>query len=314
MSETWAPTRHDHRAATGSLAPERSSAEAIAKVVADVRAHNVRVPKGKGLQTVHDYALDMIEHPTVIDATAIYLSLLDRDEVWVYEDHPCIAPPADETTVCYQNGHGNVMVMHASVVPGPFTEPVWETNAPVAWGRVKWTLNTFVYIGGWSDELAEPFATSGPVHAWRFAIYDDGEPADLHWIHLVEDYDLEHWDMAHLVLLGTLNFLNCRNVELVEPRRPRGERRRLERIGGPAVHVLNIYPIGRSTRGRSNGEPVGGTPLTSVRGHFAHYGPQYDRGLLFGKHAGRFFIPQHARGEREAGEVEHTYRIVTEEP
>jgi hypothetical protein len=39
-------------------------------------------------------------------------------------------------------------------------------------------------------------------------------------------------------------------------------------------------------------------PLTSVRGHFARYGVE-GRGLLFGKYAGKFWIPAHAR---DAGE------------
>jgi hypothetical protein len=43
-----------------------------------------------------------------------------------------------------------------------------------------------------------------------------------------------------------------------------------------------------------------GVPLTSVVGHFARYGVD-GRGLLFGKYAGRFWIPQHARGKKELG-------------
>ena len=42
-------------------------------------------------------------------------------------------------------------------------------------------------------------------------------------------------------------------------------------------------------------------PLTSVRGHFREYGDAYGKGLLFGKHEGRFFIPSFARGELEHG-------------
>jgi hypothetical protein len=74
-----------------------------------------------------------------------------------------------------------------------------------------------------------------------------------------------------------------------------------------------VFPVGRTTRS-ARGEAVGGTPVHLVRGHFARYGPQYGRGLLFGKHAGRFFVPAHARGERRAGLVEHSgYTIERED-
>jgi hypothetical protein len=50
-----------------------------------------------------------------------------------------------------------------------------------------------------------------------------------------------------------------------------------------------------------------------VRGSYHRYGPEYGRGLLFGKYAGRFWVPPHVRGSREAGEVVQTY-IVGDEP
>jgi hypothetical protein len=52
-------------------------------------------------------------------------------------------------------------------------------------------------------------------------------------------------------------------------------------------------------------------PLTSVRGHFATYG-QDGRGLLFGKYAGRYWIPQHARGSAEHGVVAQEFRLEAE--
>lgn len=154
-------------------------------------------------------------------------------------------------------------------------------------------INTFLWIGGRSKATG-PFPTSGPVHLWRTAVHEDGEPADLHWVHLVPEYPMERWDMAQLVFLGSLNFLNCRNIELVEPQRPRVETRRIARTG-VTVQEINVFPVGRTTR-TAAGDPVGGTPVSPVRGHFSHYGPQYGRGLLFGKYAGKFWIPQHARG------------------
>jgi hypothetical protein len=310
------------------------SAEAIARVVADVQAGRwreapVRDMGGRRMtadarRLVLRAGKGSSEGP-VVDATAIYRSLVARDEpVYLYEDHPCIAPPWGCGTVAYQNEHGNVVAMIfgapefdyttgevtvAAMVDGAATgrtqpEP-WKPAEPVDWSRVHWLIDTVVWIGGRSP-ITGPFPTSGPMHMWRFAVYGDGQPADLHWVQLVQQYPMEHWDMAHLVLLGALNFMNCRNVELVEPQRPRAQARALARTG-VRVSEINVFPIGRSTRGRA--AATHGVPLTSVRGHFARYGPAYDRGLLFGKYEGRFWIPQHARGDRDHGEIRQTFEL-----
>jgi hypothetical protein len=277
-----------------------ADAEAIASVVADLKDGRARPLKDR---RIHDIALKLVRDPTVVDCTAIYHSLIERDEIALYEDHPCISPPWDEAAICYRNEHGNVIVMHTTAF-SPKTDRWDNTANPVDWDQVRWGLNTFVWVGGrGADRTA--FPTSGPMHMWRTAIYDSGEPADLHWVQLVEDYPMDNWDMAQLVLLGALNFMNCRNVDLVEPQRRRPARRRMERTG-VKVQTINVMPFGRSSRsGRQ--DPVGGTPLTSVRGHFALYGPEHGRGLLFGKLAGRFWIPQHARGDTSQGENVSNY-------
>lgn len=289
------------------------SAEAIARVIGDLRAKNVHPTRGADPRLLHmALGLANVSGP-VVDATEIYRSLVARDDpVDIYGDHPCIAPPWRDASVCYVNEHGNVIVMTLAVDDhlvltgkvGVDPEP-WEAAEHTEWGRVRWTMHAFVWIGGRSK--GRPSPTGGPAHLWQLAVYEDGAPGDLHWVHLMPEYPMERWDMAHLVLLGALNFCNCRNVELVEPRRPNAERKRILRTG-VRVSEINVFPTGKSVRSTS-GERQGGTPLTSVRGHFACYGERYGRGLLFGKYAGRFWIPQHARGEREHGEIDHDYRL-----
>ncbi len=286
------------------------SAEAIAAVIADIRDGNVvnTLPHDKDL---YDACLANAQLGTVVDATAIYADLVARDDpVWIYEDHSCIAPPWINARFAYRNEHGNVIVMAASADERPLwieRKPAWkEDQHPVDWTSVRWTITTTVWIGGRSREVGGAFPTAGPVHLWRFAVADDGQPLDLNWVHLLDEYPMQQWDMAHLTLLGALNFCACSNVEIVEPDRPRAERRRIERTG-IRVHTLNVFPAGKRTRG-SKGEPVGGTPLHSVRGHFATYGSG-GRGLLFGRHAGRFWVPAHARGNPEHGRVDKDYRL-----
>lgn len=281
------------------------TAEPIARVIADLLAR--RIQSFLDDPVLSDLATKMIDDPKVVDCTDIYTSLVAKDEpIYVYEDHPCIAPPFTEAAYCYVNEHGNVIVMHTYAYEASRLD--WEPAEPVDLERLRWIYSTFVYIGGRSAERG-PFPTSGPVHCWRSAVYSDGAPADLHWAHLVPEYPLEHWDMAHLVLLGAWNFLNCRNVEIVEPTRPRAERKRIARTG-VSVGIINVYPAGKQTRSQGQDvQPAGGVPLTSVRGHFAEYGERYGKGKLFGKYEGRFWIPQYARGSAELGQANQSYRL-----
>jgi hypothetical protein len=301
------------------------SAEAIARVVADLRAGRQRRPHLRKDPKLQEQVDEVAALPgPVVDATAIYESLVERDDpVAIYEDHPCIAPPWPAASVCYRNEHGNVIVMSllAAEYEGPkrddptapdgarkVSQPgPWEPAEPVDWDRVRWITDAWLWIGGRSEHTG-PFPTMGPLHWWRFATYADGEPADLHWVNIVPEYPMERWDMAHLVLLGALNFCNCRNVEIVEPQRARPEAKRIARTG-VRVSTINVFPTGRTTRGATG--QAAGVPLTSVRGHFAHYGAccahHEPRGLLFGKLEGRYWIPQHARGSAEQGEIDSEY-------
>lgn len=285
------------------------TADAIANVVADLHTGRVRLldPHSTGIA---DHAHARIHQPTVVDCTAIYQSLIAKDDpVYIYEDHPSIAPPWPEAAYAYRNEHGNVIVMHATTVDADSRR--WDTAHPVDWDAVRWVVETFVWVGGRSRELGG-FITTGPVHMWQYAIGAAGQPLDLHWVQLVGDYPMQHWDMAHLVLLGGLNFLNCSNVDAVEPRRPRAERRRIARTG-VRVHEIVVRTAGRTSHTVATGDG-GGVPLTSVRGHFAHHGNccpdvHEPRGLLFGRLTGRYWKPAHARGAVEHGESAGSYRL-----
>jgi Ca2+-binding RTX toxin-like protein len=88
------------------------TAEPIARVVADLRAGRVRHVVAD--PRLNEIALKRATTATVVDATAIYDALVLKDEVWVYEDHPCIAPPWESAAVCYVNEHGNCIVMQVT--------------------------------------------------------------------------------------------------------------------------------------------------------------------------------------------------------
>lgn len=317
------------------------TAEPIARVVADLRTGRARVMRSEefdGTYVPDVAALAVQSAGTVVDATAIYRSLLTKPKVAVYEDHPCIAPPFTRADFCYVNEHGNVVVLamlacdyHSGgeddgvmlseyratmdVLSERRGRHLWPNPAgPVDWGRIRWSLDVFVWLGGRGQ--AGHFPTAGPMHLWRIAVYEDGAPADIHWFHLMPQHPMERWDMACLVLLGSLTFLNCANVETVEPVRARHEARRIARTGVRVTEIA-VRPVRRlrGLRARVPGPPAL-VPLTSVRGHVAHYGaccPSHEpRGLLFGQRTARIWVPQHARGTVEAGRVEHDYRLVPE--
>lgn len=302
------------------------AAEEIASMVDDLR-------KGRIAQRHKDpklsaMCLDRVKSVrTVVDATALYDELVPGDgksgkEIAYYESHPCIAPPFDHALIAYQNGHGNIIAMDCKTVETDRTEQ-WKVDKriygelvdddpEVDWTKVRWTTDIIVWCGGQGGDGIRT-GTKGPLHMWRIAIYEDGSPADLSWVNLTPSYPMELWDMAFATVLGTLNFLNCRNVDVVEPQRSRAQARRIARTG-VTVKTLSVFPIGKSSRsGKTKNEDPLGTPLTSVRGHFARYGEKYGKGLLFGKYEGMFWHPQHARGSSESGTNENSYRIRTDQ-
>jgi hypothetical protein len=274
------------------------TAEPIATVVADIRAGRVQhhVPD----PAINTALLDRARAPQpVVDTTAIYRALLDRatgDGINLYDDFPSVASPWDDALVCYVNDHGNVLVLQVRQIP--WDDGLrWDTDNPVDWEQVRWLVETTVWIGGRSGD-GKVIPTSGPVHLLQHAVYGDGRPADMHWVALLGRHDEETWQMPLATLNATLNFLACSNVEVAEPARPFPVRRRL-RQQRVQVQTIVVRPPGkRRAGGVATARPMDAldTPLSPVRGSFGHYGPDYDRGLLFGKLAGKFWRPAHARG------------------
>lgn len=299
--------------------PEASlpvAAEDIASVISDLKKNKVQlVTKDRKLAKHLLATVQSVKD--VIDATVVYDGLIDDQHlgkaIHYYEDHPCIAPPFDHAVIAYQNGHGNILAMDCVAKETDRTKQ-WDVikklggDAPVEWERVRWRIDVVMWVGGQTNS-GERNGTAGPMHMWKIAVYEDGQPADLHWVQLQPDYAMESWDMAAATLLGALNFMACRNVEIVEPKRARPQARRIQRTG-ITVSTINVFPMGKASRSRGSGQATeGSVPLTSVRGHFALYGEQYGRKLLFGKYAGKFWIPAYARGSKEVGETEKTYKL-----
>ena len=106
--------------------------------------------------------------------------------------------------------------------------------------------------------------------------------------------------------------MHCRNVKVVEgvpP--PKLSKKHEKKSGRPLVHyhVLKIDHMKTvlEREGKASTEGLK-KALHICRGHFATYG-QDGKGLLFGKHAGRYWIPMHVRGKAEQGVIVKDYDV-----
>lgn len=292
----------------------RPAAESIAEVVADIRAGRTDHPAAfdRAGADISRRMLERAQRPQpVVDCTAVFHHQLAADTVDLYDDHPSITPPWPDALLCYINTFGNVVCLqvHREDWDGsPRSLDEWSTDNDVDWSKVRWIAETTIWVGG-VNKAGRPIPTSGPCHMFRHAISDDGSPEDINWVELLnrgrpgqradpDEPGAAMWEASLITLGGSLNFLNCSNVDVAEPDRPRPVRRRLDRTG-VTVQTIVVRPPGR----RTAGSPAAARPidaaesvLSPVRGHFSHYGPQYGRGLLFGRLAGKFWIPGHVRG------------------
>lgn len=294
------------------MSPAVDHAELIAKAVTTL-SHGAHVPRRSTYPD--DKLQDMIalaSTATVVDITPIYSSWIESgDKIDMYES-TVMRPPWLDAVLCYahSSGSGTVMMSYVCYLDAEQVGPElrWESDSGTHafdWSDVAW-LATFL-IFAVNGQRAE-----GPMHSWRIAVDGDGRPLDIRWQQLRHDIPRDTWDVAFGAITRALTFLNCRNVTIVEPHRPRASRRRVERaLPGRAVTEIQVFPRGVSVRGSMRQPGQGGTPLHSVIGHVAHYGC-HGRGLLFGKITGEFWIPQHARGSIEHGERDHRYNLHTD--
>jgi hypothetical protein len=283
--------------------------EDIAAVVAEIRAG--RAQHHRALSP--DVAAILLDRARtvqpVVDATAIYKGLVERSAtvgINLYDDFPSVVSPWDEVMIAYVNRHGNVMVMQAHSEPWR-AELRWDTPNDVDWDRVRWIVEASVWVGG-HDGTGRLLKPRGPVRLMQHAVYDDGAPADMHWVAMIpgDGENPDVWEMPTAVFNAAFNFLSCSNVEIAEPIRPFPVRKRLRQTG-VTVQTIVIRPPGRRTAaaGSRDARRVDelDAPLTHVRGGFKHYGARYDRGKLFGKLEGKFWVAAHARGKTGEGVV-----------
>lgn len=301
------------------------SAEVIAKVVRDMKVGRVLATDLKQDHPDTDpqsVVPPWIETTEIVDVTAVYRQFIDGDESWnLYEDS-VVRPPFLAAAYGWENRHGNAIVAmtvslsraDVDLLGEDFDEYKWETMADthvIDWEAVNWITTITVWCGGWSKTRQTHLPTFGPVALVKLAVDSDGRMLDASYICSMSRPTPDEAAIETAVVTKAITFLNCRNVEVLPPSRPKPERKRIDRYG-VRVSEIHVMPAGAWRRRDGRPQPVrlgSSTPYGTVRGHVAKYGPAYGRKLLFGKYEGEFWIPQHARGSAEAGVVKHEYEV-----
>ena len=274
-----------------------------------------------GAEKVEEYArLMMVESEVrrapVVDITRVWESVAvsDRDSYVLAEDFGCCRLPWEYAWLAWESTDpemGGTSQSNFALV-SDITDTTFrrEREEPAGTGR---TILGLVWVVSATTGAGDRAA--GPLLSWNLYLTDEGRPITAQWSQLHAALNDKAFEMVCVGTTAALDFLNCRNVELVEPRRERHERRRIERTG-VRVSELWVFPAGKTYATSSElGQPVGwGGPASPVRGHFAHYGPEWNRGLLFGKYSGRFYIPQHVRGNVEQGTREQRFVLAPDVP
>ena len=160
-----------------------------------------------------------------------------------------------------------------------------------------------------------------PPGYWLMAVDDRGRVANqpngvkaFFAAQYYKQFSVQVLPLSFLHVSGlALTFLHSKNVEILPP--PPLVKRRLPRNAEfkSRYHRLRVKAIGQR-REKDVSEPAGiSQSLHIVRGHFREYGPDYGKGLLFGKYSGRFWVAGHVSGSAEVGLITKDYEVIIPE-
>jgi hypothetical protein len=120
------------------------------------------------------------------------------------------------------------------------------------------------------------------------------------------------YDIIYPSLLA-LSFMHCKNVRTtIEEPPTKLSRIHKKATGRPLLryHVLQIDHMKAALKKTGKGGTMGlAQALHICRGYFSSYGQDGNTGLLFGKFKGRFWIPDHVRGNAKRGIVLKDYEV-----
>lgn len=211
-----------------------------------------------------------------------------------------IAPPFSHYWIESSMRLGNARAGALFRVHGPPTEFGWDVHAFLAYGfkgqRVIFPFTCVSYNVNPDGQL--------------------GDRWDIYSMPGVVSHEMTQEDFARNVFspfMAVHTLMHCKNISLAEHAMGAEANRRMakrfgDRDGGYRFHTLRIQQACGRSRSAFGGE-TDVMPLHVCRGHYAKYGPEYGRGLLFGKYAGRFWVETHARGNEKNGVVDKDYAV-----
>lgn len=202
---------------------------------------------------------------------------------------------------------------------------VEELSPEVGETTVRWVLQLDAVL---EPRKGHPF---GPVARWQYFLdaegcligTGDGNLVSVEGLvplsrePFMTDFELDLLPMLDNQLLPALfaiSLMHCRNVQVERRDPPAALSRKAQRRGGLPLaryHVLEIGAMRRvldkEGRARTNGL---GSALHICRGHFKTFTAEAP---LFGKHVGRYFWHDAARGSPDRGAVTTDYTVTVDD-
>jgi hypothetical protein len=217
-----------------------------------------------------------------------------------------IAPPMDNFLIQFE-----ILKNAPSPVGLHFSSTVLEEGEDERGARWVYDLDIWIGVGAYRRAVGLG-ALGEPIEHMKLWVNPDGTINRVRagdetvWQKNVGEDEINSFRKMVIVGAFTLNLLHCKNVHLIEADPSKRERRKAAKKNRPMerYHVLRVGSVGRGGTDRFSS----GIRMSEhiVHGHFREYS---EEAPLFGKYAGRFWVPAHVRGDRKVGSVKKDYEV-----
>lgn len=250
------------------------------------------------------------EPDEIVSRAPIVFAPWHGDDAWV--------DPASLSSMCVAPPFNCFWVEYVKPLSIPRTRP-YVRGPRFQHGHMVWCVPNCV--NGWSVVCA-PITPENSAYAhsegWVTVLLDErGIPIveSIEWKSTLSGWESfeqrqEYYTNELGNLLHCMTLMSCKNAA-IEKRTSAslaGSRKLYGDAGRYEYHVVVIDGACRNGGGTEKYE-LDLMPLHFCRGHFAEYGPKYGKGLLFGKHEGRFYVPPHIKGNAKNGVVDKDYEV-----
>lgn len=252
-----------------------------------------------------------------------YLNSLDKYDI--YEQFPCVAPILDLWWMEYTRpgrSPEKVGAVFLDIGKEGFEKREHVTSKLIYPEVVAEKGHFFLEVNMYFQQKKDII---GPVAVFHIIADEQGRPIEQTYELSAEYTDQlpsnevdepTLWFFRRLApFLQGISFMHCKNVRIEKNEasdKQQKKRKKNMRAALTKYFTVGIEPFKEKINKASvNADPNDETtvPLTIARGHYAEYGPEFDKGLLFGKIAGRFWVPFHVRGNVKNGVRKKDYEV-----